>query len=151
VRCDVQRDPPDVDARLGPAGDAGDAGVGRRQDREVPELRAGEGRLTKLTPGIGPGGETEGGDYEGSSEDGGDGDHGEPFADRRGPSRFVQLTPVCDEQNKSWAKYTPCGKVELSLDEPAMPAFEAFQKGTFFFVDFTPAPAAEKDEAHPIG
>jgi hypothetical protein len=66
-------------------------------------------------------------------------------------SRFVQLTPVCDEQNKSWAKYTPCGKVELSLDEPAMPAFEAFQKGTFFFVDFTPAPAAEKDEAHPIG
>jgi hypothetical protein len=103
----------------------------------------------KLTPGIGPGGETEGGVMNvrakmvvtGITEN--RSHTGEVI------SRFVQLSAVCDNQNKEWAKYTPCGKVELSLDEPAMPAFETFQKGTFFFVDFTPAPAAAKDEAHP--
>jgi hypothetical protein len=64
-------------------------------------------------------------------------------------SRYVQLSAVCDAQNKTWAKYTPNGRVELSLDDPATPAFEQLQKGTFFFVDFTPAPQAEKDEANP--
>jgi hypothetical protein len=99
----------------------------------------------KLTPGIGPGGETEGGDmavrakfvvtelkkslWPGSST---------------APTESVVLAPATGEDNKTWARYTPCGRIEMQIDNP--PALEQFHIGQTFFVDFTPAPPAEKDE-----
>lgn len=56
----------------------------------------------------------------------------------------VRLDAVCDEQNKSWAQYTPCGSVQMSIDNPT--ALDRFEQGQTYFVDFTPAPATEAEE-----
>jgi hypothetical protein len=56
----------------------------------------------------------------------------------------VRLTAVLDETNKSWAKYTPAGYIELSIDNPA--AVERFQLGQAYYVDFTEAPRTEAEE-----
>ena len=56
----------------------------------------------------------------------------------------VKLIAVTDEANKSWAKYTPSGSIEMSIDNPA--ALDQFKVGDVFFVDFTPAPATEAEE-----
>ena len=42
-----------------------------------------------------------------------------------------------NETNKSWSKYTPSGKIEMSVTNPA--AIEQFEQGKAYFVDFTPA------------
>lgn len=39
--------------------------------------------------------------------------------------------------NESWAKYTPSGKIELSVTNPA--AIDQFDVGRAYFVDITPA------------
>ncbi len=57
------------------------------------------------------------------------------------PTTVVRLSAVMDEGNKSWAKYTPGGTIEMNVDNPA--AFDAFELGKFYFVDFTIAPARE--------
>lgn len=56
----------------------------------------------------------------------------------------VVLSPVYgsygdgkDEENKQWSKYTPCGKIEMTITNPA--AVAAFEVGQPYFVDFTPA------------
>lgn len=41
-----------------------------------------------------------------------------------------------DEQNQSWAFYTPSGEVSMSIDNPE--AFKAFVPGQEFLVTFTP-------------
>jgi hypothetical protein len=53
----------------------------------------------------------------------------------------VKLAPVVDEANKTWAKYTPGGSIELQIDNPA--AVDAFEIGAFYYVDFSRAPAGE--------
>lgn len=60
------------------------------------------------------------------------------------PQSVVKLQAVCDELNKSWASCTPSGSIELTIDNPA--AYDSFVLGHHYFVDFTPAPAAEKDD-----
>jgi hypothetical protein len=42
------------------------------------------------------------------------------------------------EENKRYAKYTPSGKIELTIDNP--PALEFFEIGKYVYVDFTEAP-----------
>jgi hypothetical protein len=56
----------------------------------------------------------------------------------------VKLAAVSDPANKSWATATPCGTVELQINNPE--AFDQLKVGAYFFVDFTPAPAKESDE-----
>jgi hypothetical protein len=56
----------------------------------------------------------------------------------------VLLRAVTDEANKTWAKYTPSGQVELWIDNPD--ARNAFEIDKHYFVDFTEAPAAEAAE-----
>jgi hypothetical protein len=56
----------------------------------------------------------------------------------------VRLDAVTDEQNKTWAKYTPCGSVTMSIDNES--ALAQFEQGATYFVDFTPAPATEAGE-----
>lgn len=61
------------------------------------------------------------------------------------PTCHVKLSAVTDEGNKSWAKYTPSGSIELQIDNPD--AYDAFELGQHYFVDFTKAPAREADES----
>jgi len=61
------------------------------------------------------------------------------------PTTTVVLTAVTDDANKTWARYTPSGKIELSIDNPE--AYDQFELGQTYFVDFTAAPAKEADEA----
>jgi len=56
----------------------------------------------------------------------------------------VQLRAVVDDENKTWAMYTPCGDVRLTIDNPG--ALDQFEAGRTYFVDFSVAPAKEADE-----
>lgn len=60
-------------------------------------------------------------------------------------SRRVKLTAANGPTNKTWAKYTPSGMFELTINNPA--AFGQFKPGEAFFVDFSPAPLNEAEEA----
>lgn len=55
----------------------------------------------------------------------------------------VVLQAVCrGEENKQWSKYTPSGRIELSvLNEVAV---EQFVVGDEMYVDFTPAPKGQE-------
>lgn len=66
------------------------------------------------------------------------------WGDKR-PTCSVKLSAVQGEENKTWAKYTPSGSIELQIDNPN--AYEAFVLGQTYFVDFRPAPEKEADEA----
>lgn len=61
-----------------------------------------------------------------------------------GDTEAVSLFPVCDDENRSWAKYTPGGSVTLYINNPA--AQGRFKVGQTYFVDFVEAPAKEADE-----
>lgn len=61
-----------------------------------------------------------------------------------GDTEIVTLYPVCDDENKTWAKYTPGGAASLSINNPA--AQGRFKVGEHYFVDFAPAPSGEADE-----
>ena len=60
------------------------------------------------------------------------------------PVTTVVLSAVSGEENKTWAKYTPSGKIELLIDNPD--AYDQFELGRTYFVDFSKAPAKEADE-----
>lgn len=60
------------------------------------------------------------------------------------PITAVVLNPVTDDANKTWAKYTPGGKIELTIDNPD--AYDYFELGKTYFVDFIEAPAKEAEE-----
>ena len=60
------------------------------------------------------------------------------------PTCHVKLSAANDPGNKSWAQYTPSGSIEMQIDNPG--AYEAFELGRHYLVEFTPAPAAEADE-----
>ena len=52
----------------------------------------------------------------------------------------IQLQPVYnngDPGNASWSKYTPSGKLEMSVTNPS--AIDAFEMGKPYYIDFTPA------------
>lgn len=59
-------------------------------------------------------------------------------------SNQVVMQPVAGVENATWAKYTPSGEIKFYINNPE--AFEAFEVGTFFFVDFSPAPSTEAGE-----
>lgn len=49
---------------------------------------------------------------------------------------------VCNsstEENKSFAKYTPSGRLEITVDNPS--ALEQFKLGGYYYLDFSEAPA----------
>ena len=56
----------------------------------------------------------------------------------------VKLTAANGPLNKTWAKYTPSGSIELQIDNPA--AMDQFKLGQAYMVDFTETPLAEADE-----
>lgn len=60
------------------------------------------------------------------------------------PTTSVKLAAVTSETNKTWAKYTPGGSIELHIDNPE--AVDRFVLGQSYFVDFSEAPAKEEDE-----
>lgn len=43
------------------------------------------------------------------------------------------LTPVMGKENETWSKWTPSGKIELQITNPAA----KFEFGKEYFVDFT--------------
>lgn len=49
----------------------------------------------------------------------------------------ITLDPAYGEGNETWSKWTPAGKITLTITNPA--AVEQFTLGDEFFVDFTPA------------
>lgn len=54
------------------------------------------------------------------------------------PTIAVRLQAALDgDENKSWAKYTPHGDINITISNPA--AAEQFEVGRSYFVDFTPA------------
>lgn len=52
----------------------------------------------------------------------------------------LQAVTNTSEENKTFWKYTPSGKIEMGIDNPA--AFDALILGAEYYVDFT---KAEKD------
>lgn len=55
----------------------------------------------------------------------------------------VTLCPVWEGENgenRSWSKATPQGRLTMGITNPD--AVEAFELGKFYYLDFTPAPAA---------
>jgi hypothetical protein len=53
----------------------------------------------------------------------------------------VHLQPVYDEgSNSQWSKYTPSGDLQLTITNPE--AYNQFQLGKAYFVDFSPADEA---------
>ena len=61
------------------------------------------------------------------------------------PQEVVELSAVCDDANKSWSQYTPQGRIELHITNPA--ASSQFRVGAHFYVDFTEAPAVDPKPA----
>ncbi len=51
----------------------------------------------------------------------------------------IVMQPVYDngKANKDWAKYTPSGKLEMTVTNPK--AIEAFNIGKEYYLDFSPA------------
>jgi hypothetical protein len=45
--------------------------------------------------------------------------------------------PAYGEANKNWSKYTPNGKLEITITNPD--AIAAFELGKSYYLDFTPA------------
>lgn len=62
------------------------------------------------------------------------------------PCAIVTLEPVFGtygdgKDNETWSKYTPSGKIEMSITNLA--AIAAFDPGKAYIVEFTPADGAE--------
>jgi hypothetical protein len=55
-------------------------------------------------------------------------------------NKYVTFHPVHtgSEENKSFAKYTPGGKLELSID-PATQAYDSFTVGKEYYIDIQEA------------
>lgn len=47
-----------------------------------------------------------------------------------------------DGPNAQWARYTPCGQVLLTIDNP--PAARFFKQGRLYYVDFVECPEEEQ-------
>jgi len=58
------------------------------------------------------------------------------------PFAVIVMQPVFGsygdgKENESWSKYTPSGKLEMSVTNPG--AIEQFEIGKAYYLDFTPA------------
>lgn len=56
--------------------------------------------------------------------------------------RFYEFTAVYDDgtpENKRYAKYTPSGRLEITVDNPAV----EFELGKDYYLDFTPVDEAQ--------
>lgn len=53
----------------------------------------------------------------------------------------VHLSAVSDDANKTWAKFTPSGSLQITINNPDAVGF--LKLGESYFLDFTVAPAAE--------
>jgi hypothetical protein len=56
----------------------------------------------------------------------------------------IVLSAVGGPANRTWAKLTPQGRVEMTIDNPE--AVSRFEIGKTYYVDFTEAPATEAEE-----
>jgi len=58
---------------------------------------------------------------------------------KAGETENINLSAVCSgsEENKQFAKYTPCASVNISIDNPS--AQGVLTQGKEFYVDFIPA------------
>jgi hypothetical protein len=61
-----------------------------------------------------------------------------------GDGANIELNAAIDDQNKTWAHWTPGGQILMTIDNPSAAA--GFEVGKSYFVDFTPAPATEAEE-----
>ena len=55
-------------------------------------------------------------------------------------NRSLKFMPVCDDgtpENQAFYKYTPCGTLELTCNNPQ--ALAQFELGKSYYLDFTPA------------
>lgn len=50
---------------------------------------------------------------------------------------FSAIQDKSTPENEQFTKYTPSGKLEIQVDNPAV--HDAFQVGKFYYLDFTPA------------
>lgn len=64
-----------------------------------------------------------------------------PGPDGSAGSKSYQFYAVQGKDNAKWAKWTPGGNLQITIDNPEAQQFEA---GKFYYLDFTDAP--EKDE-----
>jgi hypothetical protein len=58
------------------------------------------------------------------------------------PTAQVEMSPVFGSygdgaDNEIWSKYTPSGKIEMTITNPG--AIDLFEPGKAYFVDFNPA------------
>lgn len=53
----------------------------------------------------------------------------------------VVLTAAIDAANAGWSKYTPNGRIDMTISNPE--ALEQFKPGAFVYVDFASAPAVD--------
>lgn len=53
--------------------------------------------------------------------------------------RTIHMSPVTTDtpENKTWAKFTPGGQLQMVVSNPA--AFEQFEQGKEYFIDIQPA------------
>lgn len=58
------------------------------------------------------------------------------------PSEVVVLQAAMGEGNKEWSRYTPSGRIEMQIDNPA--AAEQFEIGKDYLVTFEPAPEEKR-------
>jgi hypothetical protein len=47
----------------------------------------------------------------------------------------VHLEAVQGEENKEWSKWTPCGQLSMTINNPG--ALDAFEVGKDYYLDFT--------------
>jgi hypothetical protein len=55
-----------------------------------------------------------------------------------GAARIFKFTAALDQdtpENQRFAKYTPCGSLQIHVDNPSVD----FEIGKFYYLDFTPA------------
>lgn len=57
----------------------------------------------------------------------------------------VNLTAVHGADNRTWSKWTPSGSLKMSITNPE--AVARLELGKHYFLDFSPAPDKESDEA----
>ncbi len=67
-----------------------------------------------------------------------------PTPDKPVDTEEVKFAAVMGEENKEWSKWTPCGSLTMTINNPE--ALEQFKIGEFYFLDFTVAPATEAEE-----
>jgi hypothetical protein len=58
---------------------------------------------------------------------------------------IVTMTAAHGAGNQTWSKWTPSGSLNMHITNPE--ALNQLKLGSYFYLDFTEAPATEEDEA----